>query len=58
MNIIDYHIALTVLFVAAFFAMVVWVFLPSRRKKYRDIANQPLEDDQRKQSEKEEYRNE
>lgn len=50
MNIVDYHTALTVLFVAAFFAMVIWVFLPGRRDKYRDIAHQPLEEERRRQT--------
>ena len=54
MNIVDYHVALTLLFFVAFAVMVIWVFLPSRRKKYQDIARQPVEDDrQAKPSEKE-----
>ena len=54
MNIVDYHVALTLLFFVAFAVMVIWVFLPSRRKKYQDIARQPVEDDRpAKPSEKE-----
>ena len=45
MNVINYHIVLTVVFFIAFIAMVVWVYAPGRGKKYEDIARQPLEDD-------------
>lgn len=47
MNLIDYHIGLTVLFVVAFFTMLAWVFWPSRRQHYRDIARQVIRDDER-----------
>lgn len=45
MSLVDYHIGLTLLFMAAFFVMVVWVFWPSRRGSYQNIAKRVLEDD-------------
>ena len=55
MNTIDFHVALTVLFVIAFAVMVVWVFLPSRRKQYQDIARDVVDDDRQATPSKKEH---
>ncbi|MCH8542900.1 MAG: cbb3-type cytochrome c oxidase subunit 3 [Alcanivorax sp.] len=44
MTLINYHIVLTVLLVMAFAAMTVWVFWPSRRTQYQQIAQRILND--------------
>lgn len=40
-----FHTVLTVLFFIAFIVMVVWVWLPRRKKHYDDAARMPLDDD-------------
>lgn len=44
MTLINYHIVLTVLLVVAFAAMTAWVFWPSRRAGYQNIARRILND--------------
>ena len=44
MTLINYHVALTVLLVVACAAMTAWVFWPSRRPHYQDIARRILQD--------------
>lgn len=51
MSLINYHVVVTVIFVIAFVAMVIWVYLPRRKTTYDDIANQPLEDDMNRHAE-------
>lgn len=39
-----FHTVLTVIFFAAFIVMVIWVWLPRRKKKYDEAARLPLDD--------------
>lgn len=42
MNVIDFHSILTVLFFVAFIGMVIWVYLPRRKKVYTQASELPF----------------
>lgn len=43
MTLIDFHSVLTLLFFVVFIGMVIWVFLPSRKKVYDNAAQLPFD---------------
>ena len=43
MNAVDFHLVLTVLFFIVFIGMVIWVYLPSRKGIYQQVAQQPFD---------------
>ena len=56
MNVINFHSVLTLIFFIAFVVMVIWVYLPARKRHYEDAAQLPFEDD--RQSDREAKRHE
>ncbi len=51
MNAIDFHTVLTVLFFIVFIGMVIWVYLPGRKRVYQDAAQLPFAAESKQQKE-------